>query len=349
MSDLAISFPASAPAYSAAQLPEKQAKKSAPKTDVIDMSKPPTPEQAENMRSHGILGYGTVSASKSVTAVSRSDGVHVTHFTVNYQSEYFDSVNRTVVRTASSGIGVFTSNSSAFAGVTAQVTFSADHYWPGQLEDTADRLAAAHQAKVSYLNRNFSGGELEGRLSHLDDAYQTAKDMAAGSFAGLLGRFLGQEDRGSFEPEIRRGVYEVFDRYEAKYSAIAARQEDGSWLGATLYESAAELKMRTLGQYTPPKQNADGSWDLARWDSVAVTVSAYQSILSAACSDGGAQLLAKFSQVSMKAEAVTIGGRDSGAAELFRVSTRNARLELLAAIGETPSRRQEAGGFNVLA
>lgn len=38
-----------------------------PKTDVIDLSKPPTSEQAERLRSAGILGYGSVSASKQVT------------------------------------------------------------------------------------------------------------------------------------------------------------------------------------------------------------------------------------------------------------------------------------------
>ena len=43
-----------------------KAEASTPKTDVIDLSKPPTSEQAERLRSAGILGYGSVSASKQV-------------------------------------------------------------------------------------------------------------------------------------------------------------------------------------------------------------------------------------------------------------------------------------------
>lgn len=129
MFDMAITSPVSTPSpgYAAGQAPEKAAAKPAPKTDVIDLSKPPTPEQAERMRSAGILGYGSISASKTVTAHHLSGNTSVTHFTVDYQSEYFDLVNRTTVRTASHGAGVFSAGGSAFASVTAQFAQSWDN------------------------------------------------------------------------------------------------------------------------------------------------------------------------------------------------------------------------------
>ena len=68
MSDIAIRMLSAAgvqgfPAAGQSQSPVKRT--AAPKTDVIDLSGPPTPEQAERMRAAGILGYGSVSAEKT--------------------------------------------------------------------------------------------------------------------------------------------------------------------------------------------------------------------------------------------------------------------------------------------
>lgn len=61
----------------------------APKTDVIDLSKPPTPEQAERLRSAGILGYGSVSVQKAVTSTKLSSNASVTTVAGNYQHTFF--------------------------------------------------------------------------------------------------------------------------------------------------------------------------------------------------------------------------------------------------------------------
>lgn len=99
----------------------------APKTDVIDLSKPPTQEQAERLRNFGILGYGSFSAKKTEATTDLSNHVSVTHFTVDYQSEYFDLVHETTVRTSSTGTGLFTSGGSAFESTTTQLTCSWDN------------------------------------------------------------------------------------------------------------------------------------------------------------------------------------------------------------------------------
>lgn len=132
MSDLAInSLPVSVgrtPTASTAARTQAPAKKIAvPVTDVIDLSKKPTPEQAERLRGFGFLGYGSISAAKTVTAQPLSGNTSVTHFTVDCQSEYFDLVHETTVRTSSSGAGVFNSGGSAFASTTAQFVQSWDN------------------------------------------------------------------------------------------------------------------------------------------------------------------------------------------------------------------------------
>ena len=99
----------------------------APKTDVIDLSGPPTQEQAERLRNFGILGYGSFSAKGTAAATDLSNNVSVTHFTVDYQSEYFDLVHETTVRTSSTGAGVFSAGGSAFASTTTQFAQSWDN------------------------------------------------------------------------------------------------------------------------------------------------------------------------------------------------------------------------------
>lgn len=130
MSDMAIN-PLSVsvgqtPAASAAARPQAPAQKT-PKTDVIDLSKPPTAEQAERLRSFGFLGYGSVSAAKTITVRPLSGNTSLTHFTVDYQEEYFDLVHHTTVRTSSTGAGVFSAGGSAFESTTTQLVQSWDN------------------------------------------------------------------------------------------------------------------------------------------------------------------------------------------------------------------------------
>ena len=132
MSDLAVnplsvSVGRTPTASTAAQTQAPAKKIAAPVTDVIDLSKKPTPEQAERLRSAGILGYGSISAAKTVTAQPLSGNTGVTHFTVNYQAEYFDLVHETTVRTSSTGAGVFSAGGSAFERTTTQLTQSWDN------------------------------------------------------------------------------------------------------------------------------------------------------------------------------------------------------------------------------
>ncbi len=65
MFDMAINSPTRT--QSAVRVPAgpqvKAAPKQTPNLDVIDLSKPPTPEQAERLRNSGILGYGAVDMS----------------------------------------------------------------------------------------------------------------------------------------------------------------------------------------------------------------------------------------------------------------------------------------------
>ena len=96
----------------------------APKTDVIDLSKPPTPEQAERLRSAGILGYGSVSVQKAVTSTKLSSNVSVTTVAGNYQHTFFDVVNEATYTTSYTGLGVFSGSSYARASITTKAVYS---------------------------------------------------------------------------------------------------------------------------------------------------------------------------------------------------------------------------------
>lgn len=96
----------------------------APKTDVIDLSKPPTPEQAERLRSAGILGYGSVSVQKAVTSTKLSSNVSVTTVAGNYQHTFFDVVHEAAYTTSYTGLGVFSGSSYARASITTKAVYS---------------------------------------------------------------------------------------------------------------------------------------------------------------------------------------------------------------------------------
>ncbi|WP_160636170.1 hypothetical protein [Pseudoflavonifractor sp. 60] len=123
-----------------------RAEAAAPKTDVIDMSKPPTPEQAERMRNAGILGYGSVSASKQVATETRGDGFTMTHFISNYQHTFFDVVNEATYQNISTSAGVFTSGGSfAYASFASQLVQN----WKDGSSLKAELQQAAYSFRMS--------------------------------------------------------------------------------------------------------------------------------------------------------------------------------------------------------
>lgn len=121
------------------QVPAKKA--AAPKTDVIDLSRAPTPEEAERMRSAGIMGYGSVSAGTTVTTKKMGSGATVTQVTTDCRQEYFDVVNGGCYHSSFSGFGVFTSGGSAYMETTTQMTCT----W----EDGSRWEAALHECAFS--------------------------------------------------------------------------------------------------------------------------------------------------------------------------------------------------------
>lgn len=124
MSDIAVASPVGTPSltYAGVRSTEQKPTAPAPKTDVIDLSSPPTPEQAERMRGAGILGYGSISASKQVTAETRGDGFTVTHFITNYEHRFFDVVNEAAYQNISTSAGAFSSSGSfAYASSLSQL------------------------------------------------------------------------------------------------------------------------------------------------------------------------------------------------------------------------------------
>lgn len=122
------------------QIPAK--KTAAPKTGVIDLSKPPTPEQADRLRSAGILGYGSVSAEKTVTTKKLGSGATVTQVAMDCQHEYFDVTNGATYQYEFSGFGEFTSGGSAFVESTTQMTCTWEDgsYWEATLHECAFNL-----------------------------------------------------------------------------------------------------------------------------------------------------------------------------------------------------------------
>lgn len=147
MSDIAIRLLSAAMdrtpvAAGRSQAPAK--KIDAPKTDVIDLSKPLTPEEAERMRSAGFLGYGSVSATKTVTTETLGNGASATHVTLEYRHEYCDVTSGVAYHSAYSSVNVdtYTSGGFAFTGVTTQMgcTWNDGSYWEATLHECAFSL-----------------------------------------------------------------------------------------------------------------------------------------------------------------------------------------------------------------
>lgn len=146
MSNMAVTSPVSTPSpvYASLRSLGKETEKPAPKTDVIDLSKPPTPEQAERLRSANILGYGSVSASKQVTTETRGDGFTTTHFVTNYEHEFFDVVNEATYQNISTSTGAF-SSSGSFASSVSQLV----HSWKDGSWTKTDFQQAVYSFRMS--------------------------------------------------------------------------------------------------------------------------------------------------------------------------------------------------------
>ena len=143
MLDISISQLTINRAPAVAGQPQVPAKKTAaPETDVIDLSKPLTPEEVERMRGAGFLGYGAISATKTVTTKALESGGAAAQVTMDYRHEHFDVVNGAAYQYAFSGLGVFTSGGSAFMEANAQMrcTWEDGSYWESALHECAFSL-----------------------------------------------------------------------------------------------------------------------------------------------------------------------------------------------------------------
>ena len=124
------------------QAPAKKA--AAPKTDVIDLSKPPTPEQAERMRGAGFLGCGSWSAEKTVTTERMGSGGAAARTTMEYQHEYFDMTVGIAYHSVYSSVSAdaYTSAGYAFVEATTQMgcTWEDGSYWEATLHECAYSL-----------------------------------------------------------------------------------------------------------------------------------------------------------------------------------------------------------------
>ncbi len=194
MFDMAINSPTRT--QSAVRVPAgpqvKAAPKQTPNLDVIDLSKPPTPEQAERLRNSGILGYGSVSAQKTVTEFPLSHSASVIRFTSDYQAEYFDLIHRATVRTSSTGSGVFFTGGSAFASTTTQTAVS----WEDGSRFSATFHASAFQLKLSGCNSYYTPPTLQEDGSWSLAEYGPSSQFTISGYHSVLSAVLsagGQE------------------------------------------------------------------------------------------------------------------------------------------------------------
>lgn len=139
------------------QAPAK--KTAAPITDVIDLSKPLTPEEAERMRSAGFLGYGAISATKTVSTKTWGSGATATHVTMDYRHEYCDVTNGIDYYSAygSVSVDVFTAGGSAFLETNTQMG--------GTWKDGSDWEATLHECAYSLEMGGHSAWYIPPRLN----------------------------------------------------------------------------------------------------------------------------------------------------------------------------------------
>ncbi|MCM1150191.1 MAG: hypothetical protein NC319_08955, partial [Butyricicoccus sp.] len=231
-----------------------------------------------------ILGYGKVSVERNDSTQYRY-GNMTQHFSVHCDWTYVDLVNHTITRTVSHGEGINYSDEasgtrvSAFAGVTASVTFSAERYFTGQLDDVAGALTASREIMARQLENTLNGSELDQGLIKLEDIYSKSRAQAEDSFADMLALYADRDSKSEIIDKARRSVRSLFDAYEAHYRSISAGMK---------FDAEADLlgmakQLRQLGAAARFEHLAeDGLFSLREMDFAAASVSAFRAAVSAA-------------------------------------------------------------------
>ncbi len=264
-----------------------------PSTDVVDLSDfglgTVTRYNNDSPLAAQILGYGKVSVERNDSTQYRY-GNMTQHFSVHCDWTYVDLVNHTITRTVSHGEGINYSDEasgtrvSAFAGVTASVTFSAERYFTGQLDDVAGALTASRETLAQTLKNTLSGSELEQGLSKLEDIYSKSRTQAEDSFADMLALYADRDSKSEIIDKARRSVRSLFEAYEAHYRSLSAKMKfdaEGDLLEMT-------KQLRQLGAAARFEHRADdGLFSLRELDFAAVSVSAFRAVVNAAVQGGG--------------------------------------------------------------
>lgn len=296
------------------------------------------------------LGYGKASVERSDSTQYRYGNMSQ-HFSVHCDWTYVDLVNHTITRTVSHGEGINYSDEatntrvSAFAGVTASVTFSAERYFTGQLDGVADALTASRETLAQTLKNTLTGSELEQGLSKLEDIYSKSRAQAENSFADMLAMYADRDSRSEIIDKSRRSVRSLFDAYEAHYRALA----DGMKFDAEGDLLEMTDRLRRLGAASCLEHRAgDGLFSALELDFAAASVSALRAVINAAARGGGgseARQALSVSFTAMRVEAMysrsLIGG---GMASLLRGCVGSVRGQLLEALDGCLASRREKGG-----
>ena len=360
MSDMNVNhaIPAMTPAPSAPAREKGSSSHAAatgPSTDVLDLSDiglgKITRYGNDSPLASQILGYGSAK-------VERTDGTQycfgnmTQRFTVHCDWTYVDLVNHTITRTVSHGAGLNYSDSesgtrvSAFAGVTASVTFSAERYFSGQLDDVADTLTASREIMAQQLKNTLHGSDLEQGLLKLEDIYSKSREQAENSFADMLAQFADRDSKSEIIDKARQSVHSLFTTYEARYRSLYAGAKLN--VGDDLYTLTAQLR-RLSAAVGFEHRTEKGLYSLRELDFAAVSVSAWRGMVSAAAQGGGgreARQAIGVSFTAMKLEFMSsraLIGRDMY--DFLRSGLCGAREHLLKAMGSHPSgsRGQDIG------
>lgn len=119
------------------------------------------------------------------------------------------------------------------------LTFDAETYQVGDLTEAADILAAAHAAQKVVVENDFSDLDLElpAPPKQLEVIYEGRKEEAASSFAEMVsGGQLEEREK------VYQSVKAVFASFDAKYQSVTAKNDAGSWLKATWFDSVMSLR-----------------------------------------------------------------------------------------------------------
>lgn len=325
-----------------------------PSTDVLDLSDIGLGKiisyNNDSPLASQILGYGSVSVNRNDSTQYRY-GNMTQSFTVQCDWTYVDLVNHTITRTVSYGEGFNYSDEasgtrvSAFAGVTASVTFSAEQYFKGQLDDVAGTLTASRETMAQQLKNTLNGSDLEQGLIKLEDIYSKSREQAENSFADMLAQFADRDSKSELIDKVRKSVHSLFTAYEAHYRSLSAGMKFDR--DADLYELTAQLRRLSAAARFEHKAEK-GLYSLRELDFAAVSVSAFRGMVSAAAQGGGgseARQAMSVSFTAMKIEAMysrsIIGGDMSS---FLRSGVRGLREQLLGAMDAYLSSRREKGG-----